>query len=184
MGRIGRILGLAGIVALLAGCGTDAGQGALDDASPPTGDATTAPEWTAGIVEAAGTATGQVTLNDIRTGRHEGYDRVTFELDGLPDYHLEYVDRPVRQCGSGHVVEVAGDGWLRVRLHSARAHTEAGHPTIDWRERRPDLAVILEIERICDFEGEVSYVIGVRSPNPFRVLTLDGPPRLVVDIRS
>jgi hypothetical protein len=50
-------------------------------------------------------------------------------------------------------------------------------------EQRPELPVLLQLEPTCDFEGEVSWVLGVKAPNRYRVLELKDPPRLVVDVR-
>jgi hypothetical protein len=142
-------------------------------------------QWTAGAVERRRPNLPPVILRAIRTGRHKGFDRVVFEFRGgsVPGYRIEYVDRPVRECGSGNTVAVAGDGWLRVRLTPAQAHTDAGRPTIAYREFRPRLPLIKELQSTCDFEGEVEWVIGVSSPNRYRVMELSNPRRLVVDIR-
>ena len=152
-----------------------------------TGDSSPADfEGTAGIIEQRRDGVAPGLLRDVRTARHEGFDRVVFEFEGngVPGYHVEYVDRPVRQCGSGEPVPVAGDAWLQVRITPANAHTDAGRPTITERERNLDLPNLKEIELICDFEAEVSWVLGVASPNRYRVLELSNPPRLVVDIKQ
>jgi hypothetical protein len=122
----------------------------------------------------------------LRTGTHPDHVRLTVELDegaGMPGYHLEYVDRPLHHCGSGDPIYPVGDAWLALRLEPAQAHTESGEPTLAGRE----IALVGELaERIyltCDFEGVVSLVLALRSPNPFRAFTLEGPRRLVVDVR-
>jgi hypothetical protein len=126
-----------------------------------------------------------VVLRDVRAGEHEGFDRVVFELAGdqAPGYHVEYKDKPVRQCGSGLEAEVAGQRWLEVRLSPAQAHDEAGKATIKDRERKPKLGVIQELELTCDFEGQVTWVLGVSSPNKYRVLELSKPARIVIDVK-
>lgn len=156
------------------------------DAQDEPGD-TSAADFlgTAGIVEKSRADLRPVTLREVRTALHPGFDRIVFEFAGaeLPGYHLEYIDKPVRQCASGEVVSIAGDGWLQVRLVPAQAHTESGEPTIGERERRLDYPVLRELESTCDFEGHVEWVLGVASPNRYRALELAGPPRLVVDVR-
>jgi hypothetical protein len=148
--------------------------------SPPTAAAGT---WTAGVVGVERPAVGVAVLDAVRTARHEGFDRVVFELSSaVPGYHLEYVDRPVRSCGSGEPVPLPGDGWLEVRLEPAAAHTEAGSPTVG-REVAVDLANVERLVLTCDFEAIVTWVLAVGSPNEFRVSELTGPPRLVVDVR-
>jgi hypothetical protein len=142
-------------------------------------------QWTAGVVSVRREQTGVAGLASVRSARHADFDRVVIEFSGddLPDYHVEYVDRPIRQCGSGHVVEVPGDGWLAIRLEPARAHDDEGRATLENRLVRPDLPNVVEIRLICDFEAHVDWVLGVRSPNPFRVLELHEPMRLVIDVR-
>jgi hypothetical protein len=82
--------------------------------------------WTAGATQVR--RGSGATLRAVRTARNAGWDRVVFEFDGadVPGYHVEYVDRPVRKCGSGDETQVAGQGWLEVRITPARAHDEAG----------------------------------------------------------
>jgi len=122
-------------------------------------------------------------LNALRVAKNDTFDRVVFEFrDHVPGYHLEYLDKPVRGCGAGDVRSIEGDGWLEVRFSPAYAHTEGGASTIRAREFKPQLSIVREIERTCDFEGVVTWVIGTASANRFRTYELSAPPRLVVQI--
>lgn len=151
-----------------------------DSASAPTGSS----EWTVGVVEVDGAGEGQAVLGDVRVAAHHGYDRLAFEFGAVrPAVHVEYVDEPVRTCSSGHAMDLPGDAWLLIRFSGARAHTEAGEPTVDPARRDLDLPNALTLARTCDFEGEVSWVLAVDSPEPVRVTTLDGPPRVAVDVQ-
>ena len=142
-------------------------------------------QWTAGIVEQSHVVTGVALLTDIRTARNEGFDRVVIEFHDpeMPSYRIEYVDQPVRQCGSGEVVPIEGDAWLLIRLEPANAHDEQGRPTVAERSFRPGLPTLREVSILCDFEAQVEWVIGVASPNLFRVMELGDPARLVIDVR-
>src|SRR6187551_1153979 len=65
------------------------------------------------------------TLVDVRHGTHDGYDRIVFEFaEAIPAYHVEYVDAPTWQCGSGEEVWLSGDAWLQINLEPTNAHTE------------------------------------------------------------
>lgn len=157
-------------------------------ASPPDDNVSVAPEafeGTAGMTEVERAVPGVVTLQAVRAGRHDGFDRIVFEFDGdyVPGYKIEYIDRPVRACGSGHVVELPGDGWLEVRMPDVRAHTEAGEATVQNRQRRLNLPLVKGLALTCDFEAVVTWVFGVSSPNRYRVVELSGPPRMAIDIR-
>ncbi len=142
--------------------------------------------WTADVTRVTRPASGaDEVLHAVRVGRHQGFDRLVFEFkEGrIPGHHIEYVDQPVRECGSGRPVEVPGDARLMVRLLSTQAHTEGGENTVGDRERQYNLRVIRELELICDAEGVVEWVLGVSGPNGYRAFELNAPSRLVVDLR-
>jgi hypothetical protein len=165
--------------------------------APPPGPADTAAaesaepdtariaEWTVRDTRVTVAATGVATLVAVRAAAHAQFDRIVIEFEGAatPSYRLEYVDRPVRQCGSGEAVPLAGDAWLSIQLEPAQAHTEQGEPTVAERSRSPRLPNLLELKLICDFEAVVEWVAAVASPQPYRVAALRSPARLVVDIR-
>jgi hypothetical protein len=127
---------------------------------------------------------GVVVLRKVRAAGQEGFDRVVFEFEGndVPGYRVAYVDAAI-QCGSGEPVELAGEALLEVQLTPAQAHTEAGKPTVRDRERRLNLPALKELESTCDFEADVTWVLGLGSHKAFRVLALTDPARLVLDIK-
>jgi hypothetical protein len=140
---------------------------------------------TAGIIDKRSSVKSAAVLTEVRAARHENYDRVVFEFEGaeMPSYHLEYIDKPVRACGSGEVVPLTGDGWLEIRFEPAAAHTADGRATVANREQSPNLQIIKEMKATCDFEAQVEWVLGVASPNHYRVLELKKPTRLAIDIK-
>src|SRR5205807_1843291 len=78
----------------------------------------------------AGAAPPAALLRSVTAAPGRGYDRVVFELagDSAPGYRVEYVAGPVRSCGSGDVVSVAGSERLVGHLEPARAHDDQGSP--------------------------------------------------------
>ena len=182
---------------LLAGCATDPApapappsEPLAPDADPPQAVAA-APEadtsWTVGITDLPGEKR-DVLVRSARLASHPdatpGYDRLVFEFDGgLPEVHVEYVDRPVHACGSGEALTPEGDGFLEIRLTGARAHTDAGEATIPHGRQRRGLPTVLETVPTCDFEGVVTWVLGVASPEAYRVVRLEAPSRLAVDVQ-
>lgn len=141
-------------------------------------------EWTEAPVTAAGPGGGMTTLESVRAARNDGFDRIVLEFraGARPGYRVEYVDPPVRQCGSGQAVPLTGEAWLRVRLEPSRAHDDRGRPTVTERSRITDLPLVRAMQLICDYEGQVEWVISVDAPNRFRVTELSNPARVVVDI--
>jgi hypothetical protein len=124
---------------------------------------------------------------DAAPGPGPGYDRVVFEFtgDSVPGYRVEYTTKPVQRCGSGDPVTVAGTGRLIVRFEPAEAHDEHGNlspPTLE-RHRAPELPAVRELTLVCDFEGQVAWVLGLAAPSEYRVSELTGPARFVLDVR-
>ena len=130
-----------------------------------------------------------VLLTDVRAARHEGFDRVVFEFaEALPGYDIRYVERPVREDGSGRVVAVKGASVLRVRMENALdadlsdpSAPRTYHGPNRFSPRTPEVE---ELVRVGGFEGVLTWVVGVRDQVDFRVFTLDEPARLVVDLRN
>jgi hypothetical protein len=148
----------------------------------PPASSSTSFEKTVGIVSVPREGFPRMQTG-LRAAAHQGFDRVVFEFQGgIPGFHLEYVDHPVRDCGAGEPQDIAGDAHLEVRLSPVNAHTDEGKPTVPERELKPGLPNVREIQRTCDFEAVVTWVVGVGSPNRYRAFELADPPRLVVDI--
>lgn len=173
--------------------GTPAATSATGDSAPPASaqqpaaaDPAAQQEWTAGVRDAVRTQRVPVTLRDVRVGVNQGFDRVVLEFlgSGVPGYRVEYVDRPVRHCGSGDPLQLAGDAWLLITLRGTQAHTDAGQATVQSRERRLQMPIVKELEFACDFEGVVEIALGVSSPNRYRVVELQNPTRLIIDVQQ
>jgi hypothetical protein len=84
--------------------------------------------------------------------------------------------------GSGNTVRIAGRAVLQLRMESAQAHTDAG--TTVPRRTAYDLPNVMTTVRSGDFEGVVTYGIGLAKQTRFSVFTLRDPARVVVDIRA
>lgn len=152
---------------------------------PPTG--ADLPSLTVGNSSAESTRGADVDspiLRAVRTGVQPGADRLVFEFEGrgLPKWHIEYVDRPVYDCGAGEAIRLPGDAWLMVRFSGARAHDDAGQGTTGPKLRTLDHPNLIALARICDFEAEVTWVAAVRTPKGYTPRVLADPSRLVVDI--
>lgn len=200
MPRLSAVLAPLAIAALLtmSACNDDDDNGSGATATAPqataaaTSATTTAPETPAegtdvpfagarDPVEVTGTSQG--VLAEVRTGEHSDFDRITFEFQGdtLPGYRVEYITAATT-CGSGETVDVTGAAMLHVRFFPAAAHNEAGNPTGTATDLTPGLPAIQQATQICDFEGVVSWVVGVTAEADFRVTPLSDPPRLAVDV--
>lgn len=129
--------------------------------------------------------TDEATLRSVRTAVHDGFDRIVFEFaePELPSYRVAFTWAPIRQCGSGRPVALDGEHRLAVNFTRTRAHTDEGLPTVTDRDRAPDLPRLRALTSTCDFEGVVTWVLGLATPGPFRVTELSDPTRLAIDVR-
>jgi hypothetical protein len=71
---------------------------------------------------------------------------------------------------------------LQIRFTGALAHSEQGRSTSGPRRRKLSQTIARELVRTCDFEGEVTWVIGLARPNPYTPRIMSAPSRLVIDV--
>jgi hypothetical protein len=126
----------------------------------------------------------QPTLTDVRAVHRPGVDRVVFEFrGGLPASHpTRYVDRLIAD-GSGANVRIAGRAILQVSLTNALAHSDTGAPTVPGRTAYA-LPNVMTSVRSGDFEGVVTYGLGLAKRTSFHVFTRHNPARVIVDVNA
>jgi hypothetical protein len=129
-------------------------------------------------------------LTEVRTGRHNCFDRVVFEFDGKANgYRVRYGE--VFTDGEGRPLSpyTAGGALLDVRL-KAPAYDANHQPTVPYRIG-DHVANVYRYSTLRDvvfggsFEGYTTFAVGVRARLPYRVLVLNGPgshSRIVIDI--
>jgi hypothetical protein len=128
------------------------------------------------------------SLMDIRFGAHPGYARIVFDItgSGTPMYHVRYEDPPFYTDGEGAEVEINGSAFLVVTMSPVVSYDPESEDfelvyTGD-RELYPGLAPIVEVINTGDFEGQMTWIIGLTGEKGFRVQILQDPLRLVIDI--
>ncbi|MFC4126125.1 AMIN-like domain-containing (lipo)protein [Nocardia rhizosphaerae] len=125
------------------------------------------------------------TLTNVRSGRHECFDRLVIDLTGpVAGYLVRYVDT-VAEDGSGAPVPLRGSAFLQVTVH-APAYDDGGLTYLPAdRAELVDVTgypTFRQVAWAVSFEGQSNLGIGVRARLPFRVFTLDGPARVVIDV--
>ncbi|PMR57541.1 hypothetical protein C1A38_29335 [Verrucosispora sp. ts21] len=129
-------------------------------------------------------------LTEVRTGRHDCYDRVVFEFDGtVTGYSIGYGETYTEGEGLALSPYTAGGALLRVSLR-APAYDDEHLATVPYRVG-DHVANVLRYQTLRDvvfggsFEGYSTFAVGVRARLPFRVLVLAGPgthSRIVLDV--
>ena len=121
-------------------------------------------------------------ISAVRTGAHDGYDRITIEFkDGQPG-SIELTPQTGAtfiQDGSGQPVTLRGGYGLKVLLRGADAHTAY----TGSRDLKTAYSGLLEARVVGDYEGYVTWGLGLSKPACYRAFLLTNPTRLVIDIQ-
>lgn len=124
---------------------------------------------------------GQAELYRIDAACHASYDRFVIRArSGTPRYDVRYVSKIVAD-GSGDTVSLQGTKRLRVQIHNARAHTQSGGVLLP-NVKTPLCSNLRQLKLAGDFEGVVTFGLGLRRRTGFRVFRLTDPTRVVIDV--
>jgi hypothetical protein len=172
MAALGRAFLLVLVLAFLAG--------AWQARHPPPGGAV--PFRTA-TLERTRHARPAPELVSVSTARKAGYDRVLFTFRGaMPGYRVGYVaavrdeaDRPL---------PLRGGTSLLVAFTPALAHRPDGTPTFQGGTVTTDYPQLRQVRFAGDFEGRVTFGVGLAGRGRFRVTELTGPNRVAVDVQG
>jgi len=124
---------------------------------------------------------GQAEVFGVATGCHSTFDRFVIRARfATPSYGVRYVRRIIAD-GSGNPVPLRGTKRIRVVIRNARGHTSGGMNLLP-AVRTPLCPNLRQIKTAGDFEGIVTFGLGLRRKTGFRVFRLTGPRRIVVDV--
>ena len=123
-------------------------------------------------------------LTAVRVGEHAGYDRVVFQFSGgLPAVTVSRV-ATVYTDPKGTPVALPGQSYLHVVFHGASGtcpqpsqRTWAGPAVLT-----PYYPQVLVVSAAGDFEGYLSFGIGLAAQGGYHVFTLTGPDRVAIDV--
>jgi hypothetical protein len=134
------------------------------------------------IVESGSVPIANIT--DVRVGTHDGFDRFVIEFEqGTPELTLDRAEPPFTQDGSGLPVEVRGESFLALVLRGGTRQTDEGTSSFDGpTEWDADLPALVHAVQAGDFERQSTWYLGLEAQSCVRLLLLDGPPRLVIDL--
>ncbi len=142
-------------------------------ASHPPGAAATAP------------ARREPVLTAIRVAQYGAYDQAVFQFaNGIPRYSVSYVPT-VLQDAKGTPVPLPGRFFLRVAFHPA---SEAGTLPAGPAQYSgpgvisPYFPTLLQVSAAGNFEGHLSFGLGLSGRAGYRVYTLTNPSRVVIDL--
>jgi hypothetical protein len=118
----------------------------------------------------------------VQADDRDGYDRVLFTFDGsMPGYQVRYV--PQVNGPGGRRLPLRGEAFLEVAFEPAQARDPDGTATFSPTTVTPGSPALRQVRFAGDFEGRLSFGLGVAGRGGFRVSELHNPTRVAVDVR-
>ena len=149
--------------------------------SPPAPPGTNLPAFA--CADVTGGRTGVAGAVTARLAEQIVYDRFVLQFDSpVPSYTVRRQATPTFPSGaSGQTITLSGTAGVLVNVQTASgANTFTGPTDLTHGE----FLVVKEARQTQDFEGHLSWGIGLGKPACMRVFTLTDPARLVVDFST
>jgi hypothetical protein len=119
-----------------------------------------------------------VTVTSVTVGSHPGFDRVVLTSTApISSWEVRYVPQ-VTNDPTGAPIPLAGAADILVVVHGT---DWIAHPSAQPR-LSPGFPALRQVRGAGEFEATLSYGIGQQRKAGYRVFTLTGPDRLVVDV--
>jgi hypothetical protein len=163
------------------GTPTSTGKAGTTDTTKTSTDAV----WSSAPKTATRSVTSIPRLVNVRFAHHPSFDRIVFDFQGeAPGYRVEYVDQ-VSQDGSGEPVPLQGRAFLSVVFTPADMHDARGNTTYSGpKTLTPRYPSLRQAKFAGDFEGYVSWGLGLDDTVGFRVRVLSAPTRIAIDVAA
>lgn len=177
-----RKLVVVAVLALLAAMVGVAGPAGAQDA-----DDSCRQQWGSLTKQSSTVPASPTHVDDIRSGRHDCFDRIVVDLDGpITGYTVSYVDEVIVE---GSPLPLRGGAFIDLRVNAPN-HDATGNSTYNPPDGSEVVSVagyrtLRQVSLGQSFDDQLQIGIGVRARLPFHVSTLDGPgngSRVVIDI--
>jgi len=133
--------------------------------------------------DGSGGKTGVANATAARVAEQIGYDRFVLQFDAtVPSYTVKRQATPTFPSGaSGQTITLSGTSGVLVTVQTATGANTFTGPT-DFSHG--EYLVLKEARQTQDFEGHLSWGLGLGKPACMRAFTLTDPARLVVDFST
>jgi hypothetical protein len=137
--------------------------------------------------QSAAIAKPRAELVAVRAAHQPGFDRVVLEFTGAaPGFRAGYIKKPVTEDASGEVVPMDSPYVMQVVMENSAAYRFDGDDSFQTytgpkRFKPADTTVVQELVNNGDFEGYLTWAIGVKEKVGFRLRQLADPPRLQIE---
>lgn len=140
-----------------------------------------------------GTLPGGTVLTSVDVAAHPGFDRVSFAFahvtggpDGGASFTISPGSPPFTADPSGASLGVSGRSFLMIRFEGGYGYDPVNNPPqaayTGLHDLKPGLAAVVEVVERGDFEGVLSWIVGLQTKACWHAFALAAPPRLVIDV--
>lgn len=149
----------------------------------PTAPGTNLPAFACADITGGAAGTAKVTAVRVSEQADAGYDRWVLQFDSkVPQYTIKRQAKPTFKSGAtGQTLTLSGTAGVLIRVHSA---SESGSYTGPSDFVHGEFTILKEARLVEEFEGYVSWGVGLNKPVCMRAFTLSDPSRLVVDFST
>jgi hypothetical protein len=122
-------------------------------------------------------------LTRVQAYHHPDGDWIVFEFDSasVPAYTIEQQDNATfTRPASGQKVMLLGSAGLKIQFLSSDGHTTYSGPY----DMKPSTVVVTEVTQVGDYEGYLSWGVGLSHRACNSVQDLAGPSRLLVKVQT
>jgi hypothetical protein len=131
--------------------------------------------------QSGGSGSVVAPITAVRIGHHLGSDRFVVEFSGssvpaytaIPKSSARFYLDP-----TGQPITLEGTAGIKLVMHSTSMHGTYGGPT----NFDPEFPQLAEAFALGDFEGFVTWGLGLQQQSCKRIFTLSSPARLVLDV--
>ena len=132
-------------------------------------------------------------LTGVAVAPGVGVDKIVFTFGpstGIPSGtdptgELKPTAPPFMHGGSGEPVHVDGQRFVAVTFRGQAVADEQGNPSYTGpSEIHPNALAVRELLLVDNFEGVVTWLVGVDGPGCVAVSRLTGPDRIVVSVKQ
>lgn len=167
----------------------------VEPTASPTAVPTVAPTISASPAACATRINASIAPSDRLTGvavkPGTGVDKIVFTFGSAtgipsgtkPTGELKPTAPPFMLAGSGANVAVAGHRFIAITFRGMAVADQQGNPSYTGpADIKPNATAVRELRLVDDFEGVVTWIVGVNGPGCVAVTRLTGPSRIVVAV--
>jgi hypothetical protein len=146
--------------------------------------------WAPAVATSAAAAPPATSLlTAVGVFAQSGHDQVVFQFsNAVPGYTITSVSAPIHADPSDKVVPVQGNAFMKVTMKPASG-VDLTQPDAPKTYTGPTAITlngkaVVQVVEVGDFEGVLTWVVGLTEQVPFVAVTATNPARIAIDFQD